>query len=656
MSHPIEHMRRGIAVLAVLATITTSHEVHAQTAGRITRASVDSLGGEALGNSGTPSLSADGRFVAFASDAADLVPGDTNDDTDVFVRDRQSGVVERVSLAWNGNEARDDSACPAVSDDGRYVAFMSRAWNLYPGGANLGSPRWDVYLRDRQAGSTTRLSVSTAGGDPDADSDCPSISGDGSRVVFGSQASNLVAADGNGVPDVFLWDRVKNNLKRVSRSAATGGDADAESWEPAISRNGRFVVFTSRATNLRESGVPQPPLTRWATTVFVRDLDAGVTEAASLKDDANTDWPYSPQEDSIRGSISDDGRFVGFSSSAWNLVLPQPARRSNAYVRDRATGRTILASPTDPEEMDCGRPGVPFDCVAQVPLPFARISGDGRFLAYSSRSLQLLPANLYHGDQIYLFDVEGRRLRRVSVDPTGWGSDSCSVEPALSADARVLAYRSTSTNLVAGDTNGKADVFVQEWTCDGAGACRAPASCPAEPRTCADAVASVVRLDKRPPGGVHDDRLFWSWTGAAGAPAFPDPTRSGHYQLCVYGRTLALDAALPATPGCSESDARPCWRTVARGHRLVDPDGGVTSLRITTESGRPRIDLRGRGELLGAPYLPIVAPGGLVVQLQETGTGRCWGAAFAPEDIKRNIAGTTAAGSRRDGHLVAQAR
>lgn len=654
MNHSTSRVLRGLAALSILFAVTTAHDAAAQTPGRVTRASVDSLGGEALGNSSTPALSADGRFVAFASDAADLVPGDTNDDSDVFVRDQQTGVVQRVSLAWNGNEARDDSACPAISSDGRYVAFLSRAWNLYPGGANLGSPRWDVYVRDRQTGATTHVSVSKDGTDPDADSSCPSISGDGGRVVFESQASNLVAGDGNGVPDVFLWDRVKNKLKRVSRSAATGGDADAESWEPAISRNGRFVVFSSRATNLRESGVPQPPLTQWATTVFIRDLDAGVTEAASLKDDANTGWPYSPQEDSFRGSVSDDGRFVGFSSSAWNLVLPTPARRSNAYVRDRATGRTILASPTDPGATDCGRPGVQFDCADSVPLPFARISGDGRFLVYSSRSLQLMPANLYHGDQIYLFDVEGRRLRRLSVDPTGWESDSCSVEPALSADGRVLAYRSTSTNLVGGDTNGKADVFVQEWTCDEAGNCRGPASCPAEPRPCADAAASVVRLDKRAPGGVHHDRLFWSWTGEAGAPAFPDPNGDARYQLCVYGGTLALDAALPATPGCS--DARPCWRTVASGYRLVDPDGGVTSLRMTTESGRPRIQLRGGGTLLGAPYLPIVAPGGLVVQLQETGTGRCWGAAFAPEAIKRNIAGTTAVGSRRDGHLVAQAR
>lgn len=642
-----------LAAAAVIAAALLAENAAAQTPGRVTRASVDSLGGEALGNSDAPALSADGRYVAFASDAADLVPGDTNDDSDVFVRDRQTGVVERASLGWNGNEARDDSDCPAVSDDGRFVAFMSRAWNLYPGGANLGSPRWDVYLRDRQAGTTTRLSVSRDGGDPDADSGCPSISGDGGRVVFESQASNLVAGDGNGVPDVFLWDSVKAKLKRLSRSAATGGDADAESWEPSISRNGRFVVFSSRATNLRETGVPQPPLIPFASTVFVRDLDAGITEAASLKDDANVDWPYSPQENSFSGSISDDGRHIGFSSDAWNLVVPQPARRKNVYVRDRATGRTILASPSSRGGIDCGRPGVSFPCTDGTAPPVGRISGDGRFLAFSSRSHELMPANLYHGDQIYLFDVEGRRLRRLSVDDTGWESDSCSVLPVLSGDARVLAYRSTSTNLVAADTNGKADVFVHDWTCDGAGRCRTLASCPAEPQSCAAAASSVVRLGKHAPGGVRDDSLFWTWTGEAGAPAFPDATQGGRYQLCVYGRSLTLDTAAPAAPACRGGE-RPCWLPIASGQRLVDPDGAVTTLRLTTAGGRSRILLRGGGALLDAPYLPIVAPDGLVVQLQETGTGRCWGAEFAPGAIKRNIAGTTARGSRRDGRLVAQ--
>ena len=180
---------RAAGTALVVAFLLAATTALAQNPGRVARESVGSLGGEIHGNSAGPALSADGRFLAFHSEASDLVPGDTNGDTDVFVRDRATGAVERVSLAWNGMEARDDSTCPAISDDGRWVAFNSRAWNMYPGGANLGNPRWDVYLRDRQDGITTRLSVAANGGDPDGYSGCPSISGDGRRIVFESAAT-----------------------------------------------------------------------------------------------------------------------------------------------------------------------------------------------------------------------------------------------------------------------------------------------------------------------------------------------------------------------------------------------------------------------------------------------------------------------------------
>jgi len=592
-----------VAALIVVALVVLAQTAAAQTPGRVTRESVDSLGGEALGESGAPALSADGRFVGFQSDAADLVPNDTNQDTDVFVRDRQTGVVERVSIAWNGMEARDDSGCPALSADGRYVAFLSRAWNLYPGGANLGKPRWDVHLHDRQDGTTTRISRTPGGGDPDGDSGCPSISGDGGRIVFYSGATNLVGADGNGLYDVFLFDVVKNKLKRISKSA-DGGDANGSSLQPVISRNGRYVAFESRAFNLRETGVPLPPLVTGASTVFVRDLDAGITEAVSLKD--HDDPPYSPQEDSYAPSISDDGRYVAFVSEAWNLVLPSPATRWNVFVRDRVAGHTILASPSDVMETDCGRDGLAFPC-RRDGIPIGRIAGDGRFVAFSSRSLQLLPANLYHGDQIYLFDVQGRRLRRVSVEPDGWESDSCSVEPVLSADARVLAYRSTATNLVVGDQNQHADVFAQDWTGDGS------------------------------------------------APVFPDPAAGANYQLCVYARSLALDVAAAEGPACG-GGTRPCWQPVGGGYKLIDPNGALTSLRLTAANGTPRIQLHGAGSLLDAPYLPLLAPDGFVVQLQETSTGRCWGSELPASSIAYNVAGPAQRGTARNGKLVAQLR
>jgi len=638
----------------VVAGFAAGGDALAQTPGRVTRASVDSLGAESLGSAQRPAVSADGRFVVFESDAADLVPGDTNGDTDVFLHDRTTGVVERVSLAWNGMEARDDSGCASVSDDGRFVAFQSLAWNMYPGGANLGDPFFDVYLRDRQEGTTIRLSTPRGGGAAIGDSLCPSISGDGRRVVFGSGAPNLVAGDGNALGDVFLYDTVRSTLRRITK-AADGGDADGESSRPVISRNGRVVAFESRATNLRETGVPQPPLLPFASTVFVRDLDAGITEAASLKDAGNDGYPYSPQEDSWGPSISDDGRFVAFVSDAWNLVVPTPLYRLNVFVRDRQEGRTLLATPSSLPQEPCGRDGETFPC-ARTKVVTARISGDGRFVAISSRSAALLPVNQYHGEQIYLFDVQGRRMRRLSVEASGWESDSCSVEPSLSADGRVLAYRSTATNLVAGDTNDRADVFVHDWTCDDTGRCRTLASCPAEPVAgCAAASDTLLRLTKRPPGGVKQDLLFWRWRGDATAPSFPDPAGGARYQLCVYAAGLSLDVAAPAAPACAGA-ARPCWQPLGVGYKLIDARGGLTSLRVTESGGASRVTLRGAGQLLDAPYLPLQAADGMVVQLQETSTGRCWGADLPASAIRYNVSGPAQRGTGRNGKLVAQIR
>src|SRR5581483_5221052 len=121
----------------------------AQTHGRLTLVSVDPNGGQTDDGSFRPAVSADGIIVAFESDATNLVPGDTNDQRDIFVRDRATDVTERVSVTWNGMEALGDSQCPAISADGRYVAFLSRAWNMVERGANLGTPRWDVYVHDR---------------------------------------------------------------------------------------------------------------------------------------------------------------------------------------------------------------------------------------------------------------------------------------------------------------------------------------------------------------------------------------------------------------------------------------------------------------------------------------------------------------------------
>jgi len=644
-------IRADLVVLA-LGALALAAPARAQSPGHLERESVDSLGDETHGQAGGASVSADGRFVAFHSDASDLVPGDTNQDTDVFVRDRTTGVVQRVSLTWSSMEARDDSKCPSLSADGRYVAFLSRAWNMYPGGANLGHPRWDVYVRDREQGTTTRVSLSVNGGDPNGDSGCPSISGDGMKVVFASTAKNLVNPDGNGFSDVFLRDRVTNETIRISRrGSASGVQGNGDSTDPVISRDGRFVAFQSAALNLLPNGIPfpsHPGFSEYQPHLYVNDLAQQTTELLDIP----VQFGFFINGPSFTPSISDDGRYVAFSSFSRALVEQDTMVYESIYVRDRSAGTTWLASPSDVNQTDCGREGKSFPCV-QSSLGPPAISGDGRFVAFSSRSLLHLPANEWQGDQIYLFDNVGRRLRRLSVDPTGVSGDACSWDPDLSGDGKVLAYASKSTNLLPLDGAPHVDVFGQQWTCTDEGVCRTLAVCPAEPADCTSASTSVLRLRKHPPGGVNADRLFWRWTGSGGGTPFPDPAGAGLYQVCMYARSLAFDVAAPEGPACGGS-ARPCWRKTHGGYKLLDPSGGLTSVTLSNSNNGRRILVHGGGELLDAPYLPVAGAQGIVLQLHDTGSGQCWGAAFPAEGITRNIAGVAKTGSRQDGQLVAQ--
>jgi len=172
--------------------------------GKIERVSISSAGTEGNNESDRPVISAEGRFVAFESAASNLAPGDTNDSWDVFVRDRQSGQTTRVSVGSSGGEGNSDSGTPSISADGRFVAFMSRASNLVPGDTN---DLWDIFVHDRKTKETTRVSVSSTGEEANGSSWNLSISADGRFVVFSSEASNLVSGDTNGKEDIFIHDR-----------------------------------------------------------------------------------------------------------------------------------------------------------------------------------------------------------------------------------------------------------------------------------------------------------------------------------------------------------------------------------------------------------------------------------------------------------------
>jgi Tol biopolymer transport system component/pimeloyl-ACP methyl ester carboxylesterase len=221
--------------------------VHDRQTGTTERVSVDNAGNQADSASESPEISSDGRYVAFASWASNLVPGDTNGQEDIFVHDRQTGATERVSVDSSGNQATSNSYVPAISANGRYVAFACWDCNLVSGDTNS---TFDVFVHDRQTGTTERVSVDSAGTQGNWWSDWPTISADGRYVAFVSLASNLVPEDTNGNWDIFIHDRATGATERVSVNSS-GEQADNGSQSrAAISADGRYVAFSSWASNL----------------------------------------------------------------------------------------------------------------------------------------------------------------------------------------------------------------------------------------------------------------------------------------------------------------------------------------------------------------------------------------------------------------------
>jgi hypothetical protein len=309
------------------------------------RASVDAAGVEGSDWSGVswlgdaPALSADRRWVAFESLAKDLVPGDTNGSIDVFVKDLATGAIARVSVDSAGVEGDLDSTYPSLSGDGRFVAFMSMSSNLVAGDTNN---TYDVFLHDRDPdgngifdegnGVTTRVSVRSNGAEANNASRFPMVSADGSTVVFSSNATNLVASDTNGASDVFAHDLLAAKTRRVSVDSA-GNQANDASYYAAVSADGQCVAFASYATNLVAGD------SNGNTDIFVRDRSAGTTTRASV--DSSGAQANSSSSDP---GISADGNVVSFTSNATNLVAGDTNAVSDVFVHDRASGATERVS------------------------------------------------------------------------------------------------------------------------------------------------------------------------------------------------------------------------------------------------------------------------------------------------------------------------
>jgi Tol biopolymer transport system component len=219
--------------------------VHEIATGSTTRVSV---GSEADNPSFAPSINSDGTYVAFESTATNLVANDLNGLRDIFVHDRNTGDTERVSVDSNGIETDDSSFAPSISADGRFIAFESTATNLV---ANDLNGLRDIFVHNRNTGATERVSVDTIGTQADDFSLAPSISADGRFVAFESTATNLVANDLNGLRDIFVHDRDTGVTERVSVDT-NGAEANDRSLSASISisADGSYTVFESDATNL----------------------------------------------------------------------------------------------------------------------------------------------------------------------------------------------------------------------------------------------------------------------------------------------------------------------------------------------------------------------------------------------------------------------
>ena len=404
----------ALTVTGVIALPVAS--AAAATVGPPVRVSVSDAERQGTGASERPSVSADGRYVVFVSEARDLVPGDTNGAADVFRRDRRTGATVRVSLTDGDRQVNGPNGIgqQAVSADGRHVLFQS-------GGTNLGPARRDTaWVRDVVAGTTRRVDSPPAGRLDNGSTGKAALSPDGTHVVF---SSNQLYAPGPSRHHLWLRELVTGRITQVDVSSTeqpSNGEAGGGLW---VSAGGRYVAFNDTATNLGPAEVG-------SSAVYLRDVRAGTTALISR---TSTGMPISGQAGSP--VVTPDGRYVAFAATSGSL----PGDGLEVYVRDTRTGTTTWVSRRSPLTPGSAQPG--------------GISADGRRISFVTDA-PALPGDRNQTYDTYVRDLSAGSTTRIS--PAG----SSSTTPALSLDGRTVAFDSR-TPQVAADTNGLSDVYVR---------------------------------------------------------------------------------------------------------------------------------------------------------------------------------------------------
>ncbi|MCE9596068.1 MAG: hypothetical protein K8S98_17905 [Planctomycetes bacterium] len=400
------------------------------------RVSVGSGGVQGNNASSGSALSADGGVVVFTSGASNLVPGDTNGVSDVFVRDRFAGTTERVNVDSSGAEQIGGfPPSVTISGDGRWIAFESVATNLVPNDTNGNS---DIFLRDRATNVTRRVSVDPSGLQADGDSFGQSLSGDGRWIAFNSRATNLVGGDLNGVYDVFVRD-LQTQQNFLASVHTNGAQANGLSLAPSISADGSRVAFQSVAGNLDSGDF------NGGNDIFVHDFTTGTTECASLNQ-----LGYTANGDSSAPRLSANGNVVAYSSFAKNLVVGDVNLAMDVFIHDFTTGATNLVSITAAFGQANGRSDV------------AGISNDGRYVAFTSFASNLVVGDTNGKSDLFVVDRTNGAVQRISAAWNGAENDSDATRASMSSDGRVFAFDDASSTLVPGDTNAASDVFLHD--------------------------------------------------------------------------------------------------------------------------------------------------------------------------------------------------
>ena len=379
-----------------------------------------------------PSLSGNGRLVAFESLDSSFVAGDSNSAHDIFVFDRQTATIELLSRGFAGAVANDSSLNPSISFDGRFVVFESNASNLV---ANDGNGFKDVFLIDRQTGTLALLSRAVAGADTDAASFSPALSADGRYVAFVSSASNLVANDSNGQDDIFVLDRQSATISLVS-AASPAQAANAASFSPVLSGDGRYVAFGSSASNLVSND------SNGQDDIFVLDR-----QNASIQLVSGGLAGLGANASSAAPALSGDGRYIAFESYATNLVANDTNAYSDVFVFDQAQGTLRRLSLRNNIQGDG-------DSSA------AAVSGDGRYVVFQTNATNLLGNDTNNATDLIRYALADGSSMRISRGFDGSASNAAMLAPTLSYDGSMIGFESYASNLLPTPTTTEGNIYL----------------------------------------------------------------------------------------------------------------------------------------------------------------------------------------------------